>query len=257
VPQSGRIGIHVADQSKDLLGLKPVGEALHAVTKAAVDGAASFLSRICLPAAEEFGLLLRDRVSAWRAHNLLAIAQKAEARYQEAFQSGRGRAHPRLVGATIEHGSWADSSEVQDMWAGLLVSSCTEGGDDEDNLIYVNILSELTTTEARLLNHACSKAEKRVVLGGLLVSEDLNASAADIRGVTGIMDMSRIDRELDHLSTLGLIHSAFKYLTTDSPSQEAVADIAPTALALNMFVRCQGSRQPPAEFFGLIGPHEP
>jgi hypothetical protein len=39
---------------------KPVEEAVKIATKGAVDGVGAFLSRICLPAAEEFGLLCRD-----------------------------------------------------------------------------------------------------------------------------------------------------------------------------------------------------
>lgn len=35
---------------------------LNTLAQGAVDGAGAFLGRICLPAAEEFGLLLRDKV---------------------------------------------------------------------------------------------------------------------------------------------------------------------------------------------------
>lgn len=66
------------DKSLDVLGIKPVAEAINTVTQATTAGAGAFLSRICLPAAEEFGLLLRDKVSAWRAKNALAITVQAE-----------------------------------------------------------------------------------------------------------------------------------------------------------------------------------
>lgn len=46
----------------DVLGIKPVAEAVNTVTKGTVEGASAFLSRICLPAAEEFGFLLQDKV---------------------------------------------------------------------------------------------------------------------------------------------------------------------------------------------------
>jgi len=41
-----------------------LAEAINTVTTSVVGGAEAFLGRICLPAAEEFGLLLRDRVHA-------------------------------------------------------------------------------------------------------------------------------------------------------------------------------------------------
>jgi len=91
-----------------------------------VDGAGAFLGRICLPAAEEFGQLLRDRIKYWRAVNASKIAAMAEARLR-ALNAGKSvQAHPRLVGAIIEQGSWTDDEEVQQMWAGLLASSCTQ-----------------------------------------------------------------------------------------------------------------------------------
>jgi hypothetical protein len=49
------------NKSLDILGIKPIGNAIESLTDGFVSGASAFLSRICLPAAEEFGLLLRDR----------------------------------------------------------------------------------------------------------------------------------------------------------------------------------------------------
>ena len=63
-------------KSLDVFGIKPVADSINTVTKGAVDGAGAFFGRICLPAAEEFGLLLRDKVSAWRARNIVRIAEK-------------------------------------------------------------------------------------------------------------------------------------------------------------------------------------
>ena len=65
-------------KSLDIFGIKPVAEAANKLTIAALEGAEAFLSRICLPAAEEFGLLFRDRVHAWRTKNITSITQQAE-----------------------------------------------------------------------------------------------------------------------------------------------------------------------------------
>ena len=50
---------------------------MKATTQGLLDGAAAFLSRVCLPAAEEFGRALRDRISAWRAKNAAQVLNKA------------------------------------------------------------------------------------------------------------------------------------------------------------------------------------
>ena len=83
-------------QSLDVLGIKPVGEAITTAVKGTVDGAAAFLSRICLPAAEEFGLLLRDRVSHLRAFGVGGHARGTDGRVHlaEAFP---GEKEKRLV----------------------------------------------------------------------------------------------------------------------------------------------------------------
>jgi hypothetical protein len=67
-----------SSRSLDILGAKPIADAALVVTKGSVDGAGAFLSRICLPVAEEFGLLLKDKVGHWRANNAAKIANKAE-----------------------------------------------------------------------------------------------------------------------------------------------------------------------------------
>ena len=65
-------------KSLDLLGAKPVAAAIEHVSRTTVDGASNFLGRICMPAAEEFGLLLQDKVRGWRANNTAKVLQAAE-----------------------------------------------------------------------------------------------------------------------------------------------------------------------------------
>src|SRR2546425_1560401 len=155
-------------KSIDVLGMKPVADAVSHVTKAAVDGASAFLSRICLPAAEELGLLLQDKVRTWRAKNATAVVVEAQARYEK-YQAGHNaRAHPRLVSLVVEHSSWTDDRTLQQMWGGLLASSCSPDGSDESNLIFVNLLSQLTGLEVRVLSYACSNTSKSASPEGLI-----------------------------------------------------------------------------------------
>jgi hypothetical protein len=132
------------DRISDLLGAKPIAESIHALTEASVKGSSAFLSRICLPAAKEVGLLLRDHVREWRADHANKIVAKAESLVSNQADFDKLQAHPRLVAKIIEQGSWADSDEVQNMWAGLLASSCAIDGFDDSNLIFVDLLSQIT-----------------------------------------------------------------------------------------------------------------
>jgi hypothetical protein len=68
-----------------------------------------------------------------------------------------------------------------------------------------------------------------------------------LKTITGCDDDHRIDMELDRLHALGLIVGGFG-------SRGKHADITATALALNMFVRCKGSRASALEYFKLSPP---
>lgn len=231
----------------DIFGIKPLAKAINTATKATAEGAGAFLSRICLPAAEEFGLLLKDNVSAWRAQNALAIAARAETMF-ETLPNPEGRhAHPRIVGAVMEHGSWADEDDVRSMWAGLLASACTESGKNQENLIYVNLLAQLTTSQARILNFACNRANKIKTEAGLLLAYRLIVKLDEIITESGTTDLYTLDLEIDYLRELGLLdeHSGL-----DTTSRE-FAVVTPSGIGLQLYVRCQGSVGTPPEYFNL------
>lgn len=235
------------DQSLDILGIKPIADSINVVTKAIVDGSSEFLSRICMPAAEEFGLLLRDRVSHWRAVNAARMVAKAESLVKSLPDADKSHAHPRLVSQIIEYGSWTESDEVQKMWAGLLASSCTVDGSDDSNLIFIDTLSRLTLVEVRILEYACRECKKELSQAGWLLAQQFTMSLEQLQSCCGINDFHRIDRELDHLRTLGLIVGGFDQFSTD-------ADVTPLTFALQMYARCNGWAGDLLEFFDLAVP---
>lgn len=251
--------------SLDILGLKPYGEAINTATKGLVEGAGEFLGRICLPAAEELGLLFRDRVSHWRAVQFARIAEKGKRKLDAVPESEGYHAHPRILGSIVEHGSWADSDDVQEMWAGLLASACTEDGNDESNLIFVNLLSQLTSSQAKVLAYGVERVEKALIQNTLVIpSGRVFVDLPRLITITGVNDVNRIDRELDHLRAVGLMTAesgmfaaqiagiGIEFRLAMPPMQAGdVADLAPSALGLQMYVRCQGSRLSPAEYFQL------
>jgi len=169
----------------DVLGLAPYGKALNTLTKGALEGAGAFLSRICLPVAEEFGLLLKDKVSNWRKQNAVEITLMAKDITDTRDNSETIHAHPRLVMKIMEEGSWSDSTDVQKMWAGLLASSCSMTGKDESNLLFINILSKLTSTEARLINYFSGKCNKKLSQCGLIHSEGFSPSVEELYHASG------------------------------------------------------------------------
>jgi hypothetical protein len=238
-------------RSLDILGTKPVAEAVQTLTKGAVDAAEALLSRICLPAAEELGSLLRDKVTGWRARNFISMMQKLEKRMGELNLPPTAHAHPRIVHTIMEQASYADDTEVQEMWAGLLASSCTQAGDDDSNLIFTNLLGSLTRLQAKVLRYACEQCGKEVAPGALIQANHLTVPFEKLCEIANEQDVQRLDRELDSLRGMGLTEGGLK------PGHRADVLLTPTALALHMYVRCQGSRASPAEFFQLASPTAP
>lgn len=232
-------------RSLDILGVKPVADALLQVTKATIDGVSAFLGRICLPAAVEFGLLLQDNVRSWRATNAIRVLTAAQNRIGKLANTEPVYAHPRLVATIIDKASWTDDKVLQDMWGGLLASSCCADGHDDSNLIFVNMLTQLTHLQSRVVRYACENSEKALTASGLIMPNgDLEVDMSTIFSIAETEDIHRIDQDLDHLRGLELIRSGFH------PSMLTV-DITPSALALNLYVRCQGYRGSAVDYFGL------
>jgi len=247
----------MAEESKglDIFGVKPIAQAVETVTAGTVAGASAFLSRICLPAAEEFGLLIQDKVRGWRAKNAALIASKAEVKLGAQPETQDVHAHPRLVGLILEQGSWIEVDEIQEMWAGLLASSCTEDGLDDSNLMFADLLSRLSASQARILDHACRHAGKVVAPNGLIFvpfDGEVHIDLETLHSVSGVTDLHRLDRELDHLRGLELINPDGGGFNLNSPVP--TADATPTTLALQMFARLSGYRGDPVPFFGLTQP---
>ncbi|MEX3982139.1 Abi-alpha family protein [Paraburkholderia sp. EG287A] len=236
----------------DPLGAKALAETTKIVADKAMTGVGAFLGKVCMPVAEEFGLLLQDKVKSWRAANAVRIIEKAKARLEQEGSTDPVHVHPRLAGKIIEKSSWVDADHLQDMWAGLFASSCTPSGTDDSNLTFINLLDQLTASEARLVEFVCKGeqihvSEHRLVLGDTQKMVPLDG----LRKVTGIESASELDIALDHLHGMGLLvlGSGFNFHSTPP-----VASLTPTALCLNMFARTQGFTGDPYDFYEKLTP---
>lgn len=66
--------------------------------------------------------------------------------------------------------------------------------------------------------------------------------------ISGITDLHRLDRELDHLRALELIDGG---VPVDEEGPEVTIAFKPTGLGLNLYVRCQGATESPVVYFGV------
>jgi len=226
------------DKSLDILGIKPIGNSIETVTSKTMDGASSFLSRICLPAAEEFGFLLQDKVKNWRASNTKKILEKAEEKLSrnQNIKNKDIKAHPLIVWKILENGSWSEHNELHEIWSGLLASSCDEEGKDDSNLTFINIIAQMTELQVKVLNYACENSKFILRKAGVLSSEKLEVNLDLLQSITNTNDLGRLDRELDHLRNIGIL----KELSGGLNVEHLIADISPSDMGIHLYARCQG-----------------
>ena len=219
-----------------------------------VASAIAFLHKISPGCAEDAARLLREGLSSFRVSSALEIVLNAERMLSFAPNADHLTAPASIVMRILEDGSWADAESTQHLWAGLLTTSCTQGGRDESNLAYVNLLCQLTSSHVRILSVACTKATKFMAGLEKVSSRPIILSAKQMSEITGSRDLIRIQRDLEYLSDLGL-------LTTSSEPHSFTpiegTEIAPTSVGLQLYARCSGHRGAAQEFYGVSGSQFP
>ena len=196
--------------------------------------ALAFMRCICPPAAEAITALFHKTLSNVRLANIVEIALKAERLLAQEPNAHCMVAHPDLTVRILEHGSWVDAEWLQDLWAGLLATSCTFEGQDDSNLVYINLLSKLAPLPTQILTMACAKAMQAMTESAEVSPSLLAFSAEEIAKITRSNNLNKIYKSIAELSELGLVEK--------NPKSAANAKAKPTDLGLEMFARCQGIR---------------
>lgn len=235
----------------DLLGIKPVSQAVRRLTDAGVDGVSALLGRICLPAAEEFGLLLRDKVNAWRVGNLSRVAEKAEEHLKRMDDVTSLKASPRIAFSILNEAATIEDDTLQSMWAGLLASACTADGNDDSNFIFVDLLKKLSKLQASLLEYACKSSDKAGAIGGPIFAGPTFLTTNEFEENFGQFERPRVFLEVLQLRAIGLLTEAIPSSQPIETHGGVGIDLTPTSLALHLYVRCQGSRKHPFSYYDV------
>ena len=210
--------------------------------------AISFLSRISPGAREPARKLLHEELSNYRLEGVIEIALKSEKMLGAAVEADHLHALPHVALRVIDGGSWSDDKWMLQFWAGLLAASCTIAGNDESNIAFMDLLSQLRALHMRILSAACTKSTKLITKPGSLSSRPLNWKAADLMKYSGSHDLIKLDRELNYMADIGVIapreKSAFFQQMTDTT-------VAPTGLGLELYARCNGYRGAAQSFYGV------
>jgi len=201
--------------------------------------ALAFMCRICPSATEEITALFYKTLSNVRLANVVEIALKAERLLVPEPHAYSMVAHRDLILRILEHGSWVDVAWLQELWAGLLATSCTLEGQDESNLVFIDILSRLAPLPTQILAVACAKAMQAMGESSSIPPSLMAFTAEEIARITRSNNLTKIYRSIAELSELGLLEKSPKAATQDNPH---AAKAKPTHLGLEMFARCNGQR---------------
>jgi hypothetical protein len=203
--------------------------------------ALGFLRRICPPAGEEIKQLLYERHSNKRVASAVAIALKAEELLAQNPNGESTLAHPHLVVRILEDGSWAEDEWIHHLWAGLLATSCSADGQDQSNLMFVEMLDKLTPIHLRILYAACRKGAEVNSTAESASKVALYCTADELIEAAGTHSLPRIQQTIGHLANFGLLaeNNRPSYINA---TEKTKTKTTPTSLGLAMFTRCSGHR---------------
>jgi hypothetical protein len=220
----------------DVFGLAPYGDAIKLAVEKGFEGASALLSRICLPAAGELGLMYQDKLRHWRLKNLISILNKAEGKLL--FDGKDLQIHPRVMHEIMEGGSWCEDSTMQDMWSGLLSISCETGQGSDNSLLFIQTLSKLTSIQAKIINHICENCKVRLHPNSLITGKIIILNLEELFFLTKCNDIQTLDTEMDNLRANDLISSLTGgFVAEENP---LIAKLRPSAFLLHMFAKTQG-----------------
>ena len=198
-----------------------------------------FLYRLCQSGAEEVLQLTSGVLDSDRAEALARIAILAENMLASEPDVDRMRAHPKLVARILSEGSWTADDLIMQLWAGLLVSSCSLEAPDDSNSILVDLLIQVTPIQAKILTHACELVLASAPCGEGSPSGSVILKPEEMIQITGVFDHYRNATDLAYLFNLGLIQNVFDFTSYHDVEQ---FDITPTGLGLELYKHCHGRR---------------
>jgi hypothetical protein len=159
-------------------------------------------------------------------------------------------ANPRTVLRIIADGSWANEDWIQQLWAGLLATSCAFKAKDELDSDLADRLSQLAPVHMRIFKAACIRAEKIDSDDWQLISKPLKFEVNELQQISGVQSLANIERDVFHLADLGLLEESVRSRSLRLPEE---INVTPSSLGLRLYALCNGHRGLLQDFYALNG----
>jgi hypothetical protein len=170
----------------------------------AFEPVAKVIDQIVGPAAEEFGLTLRDHIRVFRLTQQLKLFTKAKTILDGAGVQPK-RIPLKLLAPILEHATLEDDQSLQDMWATLLANNAM--GDSLET-IFAEILRQLSPADALLLRNCFNEVMTSPMhreKGRFIILQSIRQWIDDIRKERTDIPLS--DLSMENLIRLGLIET--------------------------------------------------
>ena len=194
-----------------------------------------FLYRMCASGAVEPILLLTGEQNEARKASMQEIVLTAEKMLVNKPDADELRANPTLVANILREGSWQRDNLILRLWSGLLASYCSKEENDLANQDLVDLLVEITESQARILMEACRRASAQTASNDGNATRRIIITAEEMGGITNMYDFFRNRSEVANLHGCGLIEKNFDF---SSHSTVTDFDITPTQLGMRVFRAC-------------------
>lgn len=238
----------------DKLGLRPYGEALNTIVQKSFQAIEVFLGATCKPALDELGLMVGDKFRVYRLNNIVKILESSKDKFEFTDGEIQLKINPKVALNFMESASNEENEDLQKMWAGIFASSCDKDGTSDEDIMYINILKQLTLPEAKVLKYMCENTKKYLRENGLVAAQTVSPNLETLKNITGLNDITSIEILLNHLNSLRLNDRDLGGSTPvgflkSSQQSGNVTWLTPTTLALQLYIKCMGFRGSMVEYW--------
>jgi hypothetical protein len=122
--------------------------------------AKEFLGKLIIPAIEETGLLLKDKVTLWKFKNQVNMLNKAKA-YCEKNGITPKQVSLKLLCPLLDYSGIEEDEVLQDKWA-ILLSNMVDSDQNIENHVFPYILSQLSTKEFQVLEKVYDDKQTKI-----------------------------------------------------------------------------------------------
>lgn len=124
-----------------------------------IEIAANFLNKLIMPAVEETGLLIKDKVTFWKFKNQVKILNKAKD-YCEKNRIETKTISFKLLVPLLEASALEEDELLQDKWA-ILLSNLVDSDQNIENHVFPYILGQISVDEFQFMERGYYEKLKR------------------------------------------------------------------------------------------------